>query len=80
MGVGVAGSDSLFRLYRAAAEAVDLYFRNGYDRELGVRRAVQDLMTRFPLLSTWEAHRMADRAWVAYQRSADASPNKAKAG
>jgi hypothetical protein len=53
------------------------YFNTGIGRMLGVRNTTFDLFARVKDISSWEAGKLADRAWTALEKQRDAAGRRA---
>lgn len=66
-----------FQLQKIAADCAMRYFNTGIGRMLGVRNTTFDLFARVKDISSWEAGKLADRAWTALEKQRDAAGRRA---
>jgi hypothetical protein len=57
-----------FQLHKMAVDCAAKYFGAGVGREIGVRNTMFDLFWMSGRISSWEAGRLADRAWTALEK------------
>lgn len=66
-----------FKLQKKALDVALKYFNAGCDREIGVRNTMIDVFASIPWISTWEAGKLAERAWKAIEKQREvADANK----